>query len=174
MERCCVILHYGVEDGGMAVSWRTKMALWFTHPYWLVTVSASGALMAIEYALLDKVAGREMRVSMMFALFIGLPTILYTKQLVRKHMEFYAEYSFVIGDQGVYRAFWRKNWKNLYANLPITAAVAATWVLSRLLHVNWAPMLGLMLILCILLYPEQEEIHRRIRERIRSDVKASG
>lgn len=127
--------------------------------------------MAVEYALASRATSREMRISMMTAVVIGLPAILYTKHLVRQHIAFYTEYSFQVGDRTVYMEFWRRNWKNLSANLPLTLAVAATWLASRYFRVHWAPMLGMMLILCVLLYPEQEEIHRRIKTKIAEMVR---
>lgn len=150
----------------MVVSRRSKLAAFLSHPYWLLVVSLAGACMAMEYAIMYKANGREMRISMMTAIAIGLPAILYTKHLAKQHISFYAEYSFQIGDRAVYLEFWRRNWKNLSANLPLTLAVVATWMASHYLSVQWAPMVGMMLILCVLLYPEQEEIHNRIKAKI--------
>ncbi len=144
---------------------RTRRALFFAHPFWLPAVALAGAMLAVEYAVASKAGPHAMRVSAVMALVIGLPAVLYTKYLVRRNMSFYWEYTFVIADRAAQLEFWRRNWKNLYANVPLSLAVVATWFASRELRVEWAPMLGLMLILWVLLYPEQEEIHRRIKEK---------
>jgi hypothetical protein len=144
---------------------RTRRALFFAHPFWLLAVALAGALLAVEYAVASKAGPRAMRVSAVMALVIGLPSVLYTKYLVRRSIAFYSEYSFIIAERAAQLEFWRKNWRNLYANVPLTLAIITTWFASRELQVEWAPMLGMMLILYVLLYPEQEEIHRRIKER---------
>ena len=144
---------------------RVRMALFFAHPGWLIAVAAAGAVLAIEHGLGYKVSPTELRTSLLIGLAIGMPAVLLTKLMVRRHMEFYCEYCFHVGDLASRAEFWKQNWKNLSANIPISAAILATYLAARYLRVHWLPMLGMMLVLCLLLYPEQEEVHRRIRAK---------
>ena len=145
---------------------RVRMALFFAHPGWLIAVAAAGAVLAIEHGLGYKVSATELRTSLLIGLAIGMPAVLITKRMVRQHMEFYCEYCLHVGDWASRAEFWRQNWKNLSANLPISLAIAATYIAARQLRLHWLPMLGMMLILCLLLYPEQEEVYRRIRAKV--------
>ena len=90
-----------------------------------------------------------------------MPAVLLTKRMVRRHMDFYCEYCFQLGDRAAQTEFWKKNWRNLSANLPL--AILATWLAANYLRVHWLPMLGMMLVLCLLLYPEQEEVYSKIK-----------
>lgn len=142
------------------------MALFFAHPGWLIAVAGAGAVLAIEHGLGYKVSATELRTSLTIAVLIGMPAILITKRMVRRHMDFYCEYSFHVGDWASRAEFWKQNWKNLSANIPISLAILATYLAAKYLRVQWLPMLGMMLILCLLLYPEQEEVYRRIRAKV--------
>ena len=149
-----------------SVNARVRMALFFAHPGWLIAVAGAGAILAIEHGLANKLSATELRTSLTIAVLIGMPAVLITKRMVRLHMDFYSEYCFQIGDRAAQVEFWKQNWKNLSANLPLTVAITATGFAAKYLRVHWLPMLGMMLILCLLLYPEQEEVYRRIRQKI--------
>ena len=144
------------------------MALVFAHPGWLTAVTLAGAVLAIEHSLANRISPTELRTSLLVGLAIGLPTILYTKLMVRRHMDFYCQYCFHVGDWASRAEFWRQNWKNLSANVPISLAILATWFAARQLRLHWLPMLGMMLILCLALYPEQQEVYVRIRQKIQA------
>ncbi|MCX6376875.1 MAG: hypothetical protein NTU88_12740 [Armatimonadetes bacterium] len=145
---------------------RTRMALLFAHPHWIAAGAIAGACLAIEYGLDARMSAAQMRLSILAALAIGLPAVVWTKRLMRRHIEFYAEYSLQLGGRAAQIAFWRSNWKYLLISMPLVLALCAVIGVCERFGIPCVPALGMVLILCVLLYPEQEEVYRRIRAKI--------
>lgn len=142
---------------------RAKLALIFSHPMWLVAVAAIGWVLAAGYAIQARFTGDQLRMSLIISLGVGLPMFYLTKRLIRANLESYADFSLGIA---LNTRSWKAHRTSIMAALPMLAAFGITALLAHWLHMRYVPILGMLMILSLIAYPEQEEVYEEIKRRM--------
>ena len=126
---------------------------------WLVVVAGIGWVLAAGYAAQAKFTGHQLRMSLVISLGVGLPMFYLTKRLIRANLESYADFSLGIA---LKTRSWKSHRISILAAVPMLLAFGITAVISRWLHMRYVPMLGMLMMLSLITYPEQEEVHQRL------------
>lgn len=144
---------------------RAKLALVFSHPGWLIIVAAIGWALAAGYAIQARFTGHQLRLSLIIGLGVGLPMFYLTKRLIRANLESYADFSLGIA---LNTRSWKAHRSSILAAIPMLLAFGITALIAHLLHMRYVPILGMLMMLSLVAYPEQEEVYLMIKERMKS------
>ena len=138
---------------------RAKLALIFSHPMWLVVVAAIGWILAAGYAIQAKFTGHQLRLALVISLGVGLPMFYLTKRLIRANLESYADFSLGIA---LNTRSWKAHRISILAAVPMLLAFGITAAIAHVLRIRYVPILGMLMMLSLIAYPEQEEVHQRL------------
>jgi len=130
---------------------------------WLVVVAAIGWVLAAGYAIQYKYTGHQLRVSLIIGLGVGLPMFYLSKRLIRANLESYADFSLGIA---LNTRSWKAHRSSILAAVPMLLAFALTAMIAHWTHMRYVPILGMLMMLSLIAYPEQEEVYRMIKERM--------
>ncbi len=155
------------------VSWRARLALFWANPRWIIAISVLGALIAIASGREAKLSPAQVWLSVFVSLAVGLPAVLLTKRLIKRDIQSYAEFSLGITLRSVGFRTWKAHWKSIIAVLPVILAMGVSAVLARYLALPYLPILGMLIILSLLGYPEQEEVYRAMKAKLAEMEKKS-
>jgi hypothetical protein len=142
---------------------RAKLALLFSHPMWLVAVAAIGWVLAVGYAIQAKFTGHQLRMSLIIGIGVGLPMFYLTKRLIRANVESYADFSLGIA---LNTRSWKAHRTSILAAIPMLLAFGITALIAHLLHMRYVPILGMLMMLSLIAYPEQEDVHNRMKSMV--------
>lgn len=142
---------------------RAKVALIFSHPGWLIIVAAIGWILAAGYAIQAKFTGHQLRLCLVISVGVGLPMFYLTKRLIRSNMESYADFSLGIA---LNTRSWKAHRSSILAAIPMLLAFAITGVIAHWLRMRYMPILGMLMMLSLITYPEQEEVYLAIKARL--------
>lgn len=146
---------------------RARLALFFSHPLWLVVVAAIGWVLAAGYAVQAKFTGHQLRMSLVVGLGVGLPMFYLTKRLIRGNLESYADFSLGIA---LNTRSWKAHRISILAAVPMLLGFGITALIAHWLHMGYVPVLGMLMMLSLIAYPEQEEVYQAIKERMEKMV----
>ena len=149
-----------------SASWRSRLALFWAHPRWIIVIAVLGALIAIASGREAKLSPAQVWLSVFVSLAVGLPAVLLTKRLIKRDIQSYAEFSLGITSRSVGLRAWKAHWKSIIAVLPMILAMGVSAVLARYLGLPYLPILGMLIILSLLGYPEQEEVYRAMKAKL--------
>lgn len=124
-----------------------------------------GAFISAFFARLERLTAGQMRASLLIAVGIGLPLFLLTKHMMSKDIESYADFSLGIGGQRKGRTF-RAHAKSIMAAIPMLASMALTGVCAQQLGLPYMPILGMLIVLSLVCYPEQDQVYRTMKARL--------
>ena len=142
---------------------RAKLALFFSHPRWLAVVAAIGWALAAGCSVQARLTGHQLRMSLIIGLGVGLPMFYLTKRLIRANLESYADFSLGIA---LNTRSWKAHRTSILAAIPMLLAFGITALIAHLLRMRYVPILGMLMMLSLIAYPEQEEVYRMIKERM--------
>ena len=130
---------------------------------WLVGVAAIGWVLAVGYSVQAKLTGHELRMSLIISLGVGLPMFYLTKRLIRANLDSYADFSLGIA---LNTRSWKAHRTSIMAALPMLAAFGITALLAHWLRMRYVPILGMLMMLSLIAYPEQEEVYEAIKRKM--------
>lgn len=133
---------------------------------WLVVVAAIGWALAAGYAIQAKFTGHQLRMSLIISLGVGLPMFYLTKRLIRSNLESYADFSLGIA---LNTRSWKAHRSSILAAIPMLLAFGITGILAYWLRMRYMPVLGMLMMLSLTTYPEQEEVYLAIKARLEEE-----
>ena len=128
-------------------------------------MAAIGWALAAGYAIQARFTGHQLRLSLIIGLGVGLPMFYLTKRLIRANLESYADFSLGIA---LNTRSWKAHRSSILAAIPMLLAFGITALIAHLLHMRYVPILGMLMMLSLVAYPEQEEVYLMIKERMKS------
>jgi hypothetical protein len=143
-----------------------RIALFFSRPGWLMVTAVLGTLIAAAYSQEARLTRYQAVMSAFISLGTGVPALVCTKRLIRRNIDDYAEFSMGFASGEERRKSWRKHRKSAMAVTPIPLAIGVSALIARYFHLPYMPILGMMVILSILGYPEQEEVYYAMQDKL--------
>ena len=130
---------------------------------WLVVVAAIGWALAAGCSVQARLTGHQLRMSLIIGLGVGLPMFYLTKRMIAKNIESYADFSLGIA---LNTRSWKAHRISILAAIPMLLAFGITALIAHLLHMRYVPILGMLMMLSLIAYPEQEEVYETIKDKL--------
>ena len=137
-----------------------EFRLWEVHPSWTLISIVAGAV-GLLVSLVRGYPPRELGISLLCGLCMGLPIVLFEKWLLRRYKDSQVACAILPPAERHYQ--WTRLW-----SLPLAVVFLYGMQFMRYnLHVPRLPGASLVFILLILAYPEQKAIYQAAKARLR-------
>lgn len=143
----------------------TRGVTFLARPELLVAASITGLILTVVLSVVFVVGGeRGVLQSLLIGLGVGLPSVLYVKWGMSRHVEFYARFLTLPLSERLTWPIQKKNWLYQWPSflaIPLVACIAA--------RLDVIPVPGFMIVLAltILLYPEQKAVYEAAKARLK-------